>query len=863
MEYSVFTKTYGNLTKEIRIENGDIIKDASQCRMAEGTVRKAKAANLTEFAEHLKNLKQNQAIALGVAAECETSEVVRIVKKGNEMGGSISRSKDYLAFTPRPTLMLLDYDPEKGKPALSIDEGYFALINTVPELSACEVVALSSTSSGIYKEGDTPPDTSTGGTHFYIIVDDGSKIPEMGKIISARCWLKGLGRFDISKSGSLLPRTLSDEAVFSPERLIFEASPVLGEGLKQLPRTVKHWPGEILKTSSIRGLTSAEEIRVEALKSEAKAAKQPDADIIKSTSNKIEVARLMSTGVSKSAAREQVERSNNGVLTGAHPLQFAGLPKLTVADVLRDPAYYHEWDCVDPDESENVAAAYRAKFYKNDSNLIINSFRSGGGIYRLDKIEIKIDLDNPIGVFDLIESALTTGGKPDIFNWAGVLSHIGTDGAVRSLTPASAPVIIGRLVRFYTMRKVKDDWVQVRAELLDKLWKAFLEKGAWQVPRLDGIIHSPYFYDGDVVQTQGYNSKSRLYLTTEFNLWSIKNATRNQAIMALAHLRGILATLPFESPVDEAVTLGMVITSMQRPTLETAPMFGISAHTPGTGKSQLAMGIASLATGNAPAVHGFRDHEDEFSKMLMSALLQGSSNLIIDNVKLGVALGGDALCAILSSSAYAGRELGYSRIRTVATKLLMIATGNNIKLASDITRRVLMIRLDAKCERPELRNFDRQFVQVCQEQREPILQSVLTILSAYHTAGRPKVGNIRLGTFEQFSDEICAPLVWLGIIDPALGLAKADADENVAGLGELLNIWQNEIFDNRVTIQEILRYKGVSAWFDEEFADKQGVTNRKVGRLLSKYSGRVINGRRIIEAGVTHNNRMWQLENVT
>ncbi len=723
MEYSVFTKSHGYLTKEIRLEDGKIIKDASQCRMADGTVTKAKAANLEEFVGRLNNLKQHQAIALGVAAECESQEAVRIVKKGNESSGSISRTKDFIAFSTGPSLMLLDYDPEKGKPALTIDEAHSALINILPELSACELLALSSTSSGVYIEGETPPDTSTGGIHFYIIVDDGSKIPELGKILAARSWLNGLGRFDISKSGALLPRSLFDEGVFSPERLIFEALPVLGESLKQLSRIVKHWPGEILKTSSIRGLTSAEEIRVEALKSEAKAAKQPDADIIKSTSNKIEVARLMSTGVSKSAAREQVERSNNGVLTGAHPLQFAGLPLLTVADVLRDPAYYHEWDCVDPDESAHEAAAYRAKLYKNDSNLIINSFRSGGGIYRLDKVEIKIDLDNPIGVFDQIESALTTGGKPDVFIWAGVLAHIGSDGAVRSLTPASAPVIIGRLVRFYTMKKGKDDWVQVRAELPDKLWKAFLEKGSWHVPRLDGIIHSPYFYDGDVVQTQGYNSKSGLYLTTEFNFWNIKNATRNQAIMALAHLRGILATLPFESPVDEAVTLGMVITSMQRPTLETAPMFGISAHTPGTGKSQLAMGIASLATGNAPAVHGFRDHEDEFSKMLMSALLQGSSNLIIDNVKLGVALGGDALCAILSSSAYAGRELGYSRIRTVATKLLMIATGNNIKLASDITRRVLMIRLDAKCERPELRNFDKHFVQICREQREPILHT--------------------------------------------------------------------------------------------------------------------------------------------
>jgi len=478
MEYSIFTKTYGDLTKEIRIENGSVIKDASQCRMAEGTVKKAKAANLEELADQLITLKQNQAIALGVTAECESLEICRIVKKGNESNGAISRTKDFFAFSTGPTLMLLDYDPETGKTALTIDEVYFALINIVPELSACEVQALSSTSSGIYKEGEIPPDTSTGGMHLYIIVDDGSKIPELGKTIAARCWLNGLGRYDISKNGSLLPRTLFDEAVFSPERLIFEASPILGAGLKQMPRVVRHWSGGILKTADVRGLTITEESHIENLKAAAKTAKQPEADSIKAAHNGAEISRLMSKGESKRSAKEQVEKANNGILTGSHPLQFAGLPILTVADVLREPGLYHEHELIDPDESLDPNANFRAKLYRNDSGLMINSFRSGGGIYKLDKTEVKIDFDNPIGIFEQLDSALNTGDLPDVFVWGGCLAYVGNDGAVRTLTAVSAPVIVGRLVRFYSMKKVKEEWIRVRAELPDKLWKAFLEKGS-------------------------------------------------------------------------------------------------------------------------------------------------------------------------------------------------------------------------------------------------------------------------------------------------------------------------------------------------------------------------------------------------
>jgi len=346
-------------------------------------------------------------------------------------------------------------------------------------------------------------------------------------------------------------------------------------------------------------------------------------------------------------------------------------------------------------------------------------------------------------------------------------------------------------------------------------------------------------------------------------LHGVKNATLEKAKKALAHLRGLMSGFPFETEVDEAVALAMMITAVQRPALETAPLFAISATTPGTGKTQLATGIASLARGENVAVHGFKDNEQETAKMLMSALLQGSPNIVIDNVKLGIGLGGDALCAVLSSPAYIDRELGFSRTRTVSTRTLVAATGNNLKLASDITRRALMITLDARCEQPELRKFDKNFVQICREQRPAIVKSILTILSAYHTAERQNVGNVRMGTFEMFSDEVCRPLVWLGMPDPVLGQAKADVDEGVAGLGELLHIWRWEIGENRVTTADILKRTGVAEWFRCEFEDKGGVTGRKVGRLLAKYAGRIIDGCRIVNDGNIHRAVVWRFENVS
>lgn len=535
---------------------------------------------------------------------------------------------------------------------------------------------------------------------------------------------------------------------------------------------------------------------------------------------------------------------------------------LTVTDILRQPKRYHESGCIDPFETSDPYAAYRAKIYRNESGLLVRSHRHSGGNYRIEKTAIKLDFEDPIRLFEQIESVASIGFLPDIFVWGGSLVHIGVNGTLRAITAVSAPIILGRLMSFYTLKKVKDDWGRVRADLPDRLVKAFLEKGDWDFPKLAGVIHCPYFNGGEIVQTEGYNFKSGLYLSKNFKLTGFKNVSREDALKAVDYLKSVLSGFPFESAVDLAVTLALMVTAVQRATLEKAPMFGISACTQGTGKTQLATGCASLSNGFEASVHGFRDDETELSKMLMAVLMKGNPHLILDNVKLGVPLGGDALCAVLSSPVYAGRELGFSRIREVSTRVLMITTGNNIKLASDITRRTLKINLDAKEERPELRSFDKTFVQICLEGREAILSAVLTILSAYHKAGRPKVGNVRLGSFEQWSDQVCAPLVWLGVTDPVNGLALAESDEGVHGLGELLLIWRDNLGNYPVTTSEAMANPAVAAFFKAEFDDRNGATTRKVGNHLSKYTGRIIDGYRLIRWGTRQRAVVWQFEAV-
>ncbi|MEQ1531059.1 MAG: hypothetical protein ABL925_17225, partial [Methylococcales bacterium] len=825
---------YGHLTKEIRLENGKITKDSTQCFMAHGEVARRNAANLLDFSEQLKSLPSNIALAIGVTDACADEQVVRIVKKGFEVNGAISRSKDYFRFHEGESLIMLDYDAPKDQPALSINVVYGLLLKLVPELEGCEVLALGSTSSGIYLEGETPPTSSTGGIHIYIRVSDGTKISELGKLIAGRCWIQGLGRFDVSKSGALLARVLFDESVFSPERLIFEAAPVLGDGVKQLPRIIKYWPGGVLKADKIQWLTLEDEAKIEAIKTAAKAAKAVEAQPIKAAHDTATVIKLVKAGLPKRQALEQVSRANRGILSGTYPLYFENVDEISVVDVLRSPALFHGLNLSCPGEGD--ADLGKSRFYLNENSKIINTFRHGGGTFYLEREEIRWNPDDQIGMFAVVCRILSAGRFPDIFIFNGGLTHVGDDGCPRSLTSTTAPLLCGRLVRFFKDGKTTKGQAEKERVTVyppDRFWKGFIEWGNWNLPKLTAVTKCPFPWGDAVVVNSGYHQPSGLFLAEGFDIL-IGDVGHEDALKSLKYLQGLTAGFPYKTDIDRSVDLAYWLTALMRPLLPKAPAFAISATSPGTGKTEKRLGVASLQTGALPALHAFKDNEPETAKMLTSALLQGTPSILIDNIKIGCPVQSDALCAVLSSENFVDRELGVSRIRQMGTRSLVALTGNNLLISGDLTRRTLMVRLDAGMERPEIRVFDKAFTTTCLDNRNEIIKALLTILKAFNTVKPTGLKYCRLGSFEVWSDAVAAVLVWLGLDDPSLGLAKPENDEILGSYAELVDLWRREIPYEKITVVELLRNPALSAWFREYFDDKGGSSSRKVGKLLSK-----------------------------
>src|SRR4029079_3845618 len=112
----------------------------------------------------------------------------------------------------------------------------------------------------------------------------------------------------------------------------------------------------------------------------------------------------------------------------------------------------------------------------------------------------------------------------------------------------------------------------------------------------------------------------------------------------------------------------------------------------------------------------------------------------------------------------------------IVNRTTLFATGNNIRLVGDMTRRSITSSLDAQLERPEVRRFKADPLKQVLATRGLYVAAVLTIVRAYIMAGQPN-RLLPLASFEDWSDKVRSALVWLGEADPIDTIALARAED--------------------------------------------------------------------------------------
>ena len=410
--------------------------------------------------------------------------------------------------------------------------------------------------------------------------------------------------------------------------------------------------------------------------------------------------------------------------------------------------------------------------------------------------------------------------------------------------------------------------------------------GDWTFPAIMGVISTPTMRpNGSLLMDQGYDEATGLLLVEPPPMPPIPDQpTREDALNALALLEGLLIGFPFVDDVARACALSAILTPIVRGAFPVTPLHASRAPTAGSGKSFLWDIVAAIAIGQPMPVMSTGANSEETEKRLGAALLAGQPLISIDNIS--GELGGDALCQIIERPVVEIRILGRSeRVRIEARGTSLFATGNNFVVVGDVCRRVITTTLDPAVERPELRQFNFDPVEMVLKDRGKYIAAALTICRAYFVADRPGKAP-HLASFEGYSDTVRSALIWLGKEDPVKSMENARAeDPERIELSDMLEAWAVAIGVG--TGSRLKLSAAVSKGLDEtrQYADSDmeptypefyaalhamalKSTGKRaqipdammLGNWLRRFKGRVVDGKRFVNLPNSKGGSEWWVE---
>lgn len=408
-------------------------------------------------------------------------------------------------------------------------------------------------------------------------------------------------------------------------------------------------------------------------------------------------------------------------------------------------------------------------------------------------------------ILDQLEDALAES-ESNLYRYAGQLARIyqageAVTGDVRSssgalmVVPVSAPHLVevaGRAARHEKWDSRSSAFVP--CDCPRRVADSYLARGYYPKQKpLSGFVETPTITpDARLIDHPGYDLPTGLFSAyAEISGYRRppEKPSRDDALRALEFLRDLFGSFPFVDESDRTAMLSGVLTALVRRLLPAAPMFAITAPTPGTGKTLLCESLAIIATDRRASVLSLGHDDAETEKRLTGVLLAGDAVISIDNIERP--LKGDLLCQVTTQQFVRLRPLGGSGMLSIPTHALLVATGNNLAIVGDLKRRVVLVRLDAGIERPEQRSFDTDHLATVSEKRGAIITAALTLALSYLAAGAPRIQGLHaLGGFEIWDRMVRRPLVWLGLPDPlAASEGLRDQDPDIEAMRLLFSAW--------------------------------------------------------------------------
>jgi hypothetical protein len=390
-----------------------------------------------------------------------------------------------------------------------------------------------------------------------------------------------------------------------------------------------------------------------------------------------------------------------------------------------------------------------------------------------------------------------------------------------------------------------------------------------KLPVLVGVAFAPFQRtDGSIVSEDGYDEQTGLFLLSSAEWLPVADQpTRDDALAALHILRAPFMEFPWCEPSDLnlSVHLAAILTAIQRRVLPSCPLFGYTAPQQREGKSLLADSVSLIAAGTSAPCQAVSEQHEEFRKVIFASLYEGYLCVCLDNLEKPLA--SPHLSVALTQETYADRPLGRSSIVHLPTKMVWTATGCNLSFRGDLAVRTLLVRIDANVEKPEERKFEiSDLVEHLTTNRAELIRAALTILRAYHVAGRPLQDIPNWGGFDEWTRAIRYPLTWLGLADP-VGSRKTitEDDPERESAVALLHALRRKYGANPFLISDAIKDSRIQG-FEYLDAALRAVAERKnhfdlraLGWWLRRWKDRHAEGMCLCEAGTEHRAMLWKI----
>ncbi|MBI3463303.1 MAG: hypothetical protein HY000_09625 [Planctomycetes bacterium] len=394
------------------------------------------------------------------------------------------------------------------------------------------------------------------------------------------------------------------------------------------------------------------------------------------------------------------------------------------------------------------------------------------------------------------------------------------------------------------------------------------------LPILTRIVSTPVFAaDGTLQSEPGYSPATQTYYVPAegFSLPAVPETPLQADIdEARAMLRvDLLGEFPFVSDAERAHAMALTLLPYVREMIDgPTPLHLFEAPMPGTGKTLCAtMAIHPALGRDAPAITEGRD-EDEWRKRIFAKLRGGPSVVLIDNLRRR--LDSAALSsAITAWPTWEDRILGLSEMASVPVRCVWIGTGNNPALSSEMARRTVRIRLDAKVDQPWLREgFTHPDLRGWTAgHRGQLVWAALTLIRAWIAAGRP-LGDKTIGMFEAWAKTMGGILEVAGVPGFLGNLQEfyEHADAEGAALRSFVAEWWERHHSAPVGVNELWPIATESVGLDLGKGTERSQRTR-LGALLPDHRDRVFsiddgadNTRLKLEsAGKRNRAAMWRL----